>query len=193
MKRILYFIISIVFVVGLTGCSSKPPKYNGESAKEWGKKVSIYFGKKLDKISNEDIKKFLNENNKVFNDYKNKLKTIKNNDEMVELVDNTIEKIIDLYDKYLDISEDDFDYLTNPLKYYHIEDDYPPLVQDMINGIMIPLWFQFKSLIQYTYYKQMFCPFDVVYDLRHDYRIDKEKYNYIASHSKYKKYFSIPK
>jgi hypothetical protein len=36
----------------LTACSSKPPKYNGESAKAYGEKLGEYYGQKSKKISN---------------------------------------------------------------------------------------------------------------------------------------------
>jgi uncharacterized lipoprotein YehR (DUF1307 family) len=184
--KFLYPILSLLLLTMLTACSSKPPKYNGESAEEWGKKIGAYYGEKIKKAGNKNMIKFLDESNKVFDDYKNKLKTIKNNDEMVELVDNTIEKIIDLSDKYLDISEDDYDYLTNPLKYYHIEDDYPPLVQNLFGKSAPHFWWGVKYAMTQLYGKPMYSPFDVVDAL--DY-LDKEKYKYIASHSKYKKYF----
>ena len=187
--KFLYPILGLLLLTMLTACSSKPPKYNGESAEKWGEKIGNYYGEKLKKAGNKNVKKFIDESNKVFDNFKNKLKTIKNNDEMVELIDDTIEKIIDLSDKYLDLSEDDYDYLTDPLKYYNMEDDYPPAVEMMIGKSVPQMWLSIESMMEQVYFKPMVSPFDVVSYLYN--HLDKEKYKYIASHSKYKKYFYL--
>jgi hypothetical protein len=196
MKRILYFIITIVFVVGLTGCSSKPPKMkDNESLKQFENRISNYYSEKILKdTDNKDIEEYLNKSNKIFDDFKKKFKTIKDKDKLVDLVDNTIEKLIDLSDKYINISEDDYEYLANPIKYYLNSEDInnlPPAFRNTINNnnIGFQIWNELQMGISRLYYKEMISPFEIFY-----YVVNKnyaDKYRYIISHSKYKKFSYI--
>jgi len=97
---------SIVLTIGLVGCSDKPPKYDGEKAKVYGEKLGNYYGDKFKDAGAENIRKYISESKKLMNSLQQNIQTLDEN-QMVEKVDNTIEKLVDLSDNYLGITEDD--------------------------------------------------------------------------------------
>jgi hypothetical protein len=203
--KFLYPILSLLLLTMLTACSSKPPKYNGESAKAYGEKLGEYYGEKLKNAGAKNIRKYLNESNKVIENLPESIPHLTNK-QLVEKVDDTIKKFIDLSDKYLDIGEEDYKFLANPLKYYGIYDDYSKLVQIQIGDKGgIQLLSTINELIERSYGKKFYTPLDVKYDLLgalvgddHVFfyknalakQIDKaDKYYYVLTHTKYKIFF----
>lgn len=203
--KFLYPILSLLLLTMLTACSSKPPKYNGESAEAYGEKLGKYYGEKFKNAGAKNIRKYLNVSNKVIENLKESIPHLTNK-QLVEKVDDTIKKLIDLSDKYLDIGEEDYKFLANPLKYYGIYDDYSNLVQIAIGDKGgIQLLSAINELIERSYGKRLYTPLDVKYVLLGALvgddnvffykdalakQIDKaDKYYYVLTHTKYKIFF----
>jgi len=186
----LSFGLSIVLIIGLVGCSSKPPKYNGEQAEAYGEKVGAYYGKKLKEAGAKNIRKYLKKSKEVMNN--NLLQNIQklNKKQAVEQVDDTIEQLIDLSDKYLGITEDDYEFFVNPLKYYDIYNDYSNLTQRTIGDEGgQEMWGVLAEIIERAYGEELYSPFELQSLLKEKLlkNGDEEKYYYILQNSKYKK------
>jgi len=192
MKNIAKILLSIVLIIGLVGCSSKPPKYNNETAKVWGEKLIDYFDKKLEEAGAKNIREYLKKSDKIVNNLLQNIQKL-NKKQAVEQVDDTIEQLIDLSDKYLGITKDDYEFLANPLKYYDIYDDYSNSVQKFIGDASGKIvWKALSDMIERDYGKDFHSPFELQFLLKNKLleNGDKEKYHYILQNSKYKKFIS---
>jgi len=192
MRNIARIWLSIVLIIGLVGCSSKPPKYNNnETAEAYGEKVGAYYGKKLKEAGAKNIRKYLKKSKEVMN---NSLQNIQklNKKQAVEQVDDAVEQLIDLSDEYLGITEDDYEFFVNPLKYYDIYDDYSNLTQRTIGDIGQEMWEVLDELIERAYGEELYSPFELQSLLKEKLlkNGDEEKYYYILQNSKYKKFIA---
>jgi len=146
LKFLLSFSFVALLILGLSGCSDKPPKYDGEKAKVYGEKVGSYYGDKLKEAGAKNIREYLNKSQSVMLSLKQNIQNL-NNEQIVEKIDDTIEQLINLSDEYLGITEEDYKFFINPLKYYGLYDDYDNFTQAAIGNSGPQMWHQLAYVI----------------------------------------------
>ncbi len=186
MRKITRTLLAVGFglalMIGLVGCSDKPPKYDGEKAKVYGEKLGNYYGDKLKDAGAENIRKYISESKKAINNLQQNIQKLDDN-QMVEKVDNTIEQLVALSDEYLGITEDDYKFFANPLKYYDLYNDYDNFTQAIIGDAGPQMWSQMTYIIGSGYGGKLYSPFDLQKILKN---LKEEKYYYVLKNTKYK-------
>ncbi len=116
-KPLTIFLITLFLSSSLSASlfGSTPPIYSsGMSYEEYGAEFGEWLGKKLDNSNEREIEEYIEKANTLRKDYKQKVSTINDKQEILKLTDSLIKNILYLAEHYFELSEEDWAFIIDP-------------------------------------------------------------------------------